>query len=106
MFLTNLSKPTETVATVGVTILSIVVAVATTIASLPPGTLQNAFNFKTNPIGAILALCTVIIAIAGTVKAGAGRSFVPQVDGVTSLDVPTGSTVHVETQPTIPKPTI
>lgn len=97
MFLTDLSRPTGTVAAVGTGALSIVIGVSTVISSLPPGTLQQAFNFKENPVAAILAIAAIIVALGSLVKAGAGRSFVPQIDGVTSVEIPVGSTVHVAT---------
>lgn len=91
----TLSKPTQTVATVAVTVVSIVGAVLTAIFSVGPTVLGQAFDFSHNPLGAIIACLTIFIAIAGAIQAGAGRSFIQKVDGMTTVEVPLHSQVNV-----------
>jgi hypothetical protein len=96
MMLGTLSKPTVTVAATATSILGLVVAVATAIASLPPETLKNAFDFKKNPAGATIAIASIIVAVGGTIQAGAGRSWIPPVDGMTEVHVPVNSSVTID----------
>lgn len=91
----NLSHPTGTVAAVALSIISLLGLILTAVVSLGPQTIATALDFHNNPLGAIAAICAILVAALSAVKAGAGRSFVPPIDGITTVEVPIHSTVNV-----------